>query len=77
MGKKSKNCASSSKRLLWYAFGAVGLTARGIAALALLTIAIKFYPLKQEAKLFNACVEETRKTGRSISASVSFCNGGS
>ena len=76
--KKSKKCASSSgsRRILWYAFGAGGLAARWIAAFALLAIAIKLYPLKQEAKFFNACIEETRNSGMSVSAAVRFCNGG-
>ncbi len=74
--KKSKKC-STSRRILWYAFGAAGLGARGLAALALLAIAIKVYPLKNQAKLFNACVQETRSNGRTVSASVNYCNGGS
>ena len=74
-GKKSKKC-SNKRRILWYAFGAAGLGARGLAALALLAIAIKMYPLKYQAKFFNACVEETRDSGKSVSTSVNFCNGG-
>ena len=73
--KKAKKC-SRTRRILWYSFGAAGLGARGLTALALLVIAIKMYPLKYQAKFFNACVEETRNSGKSISASVSFCNGG-
>ena len=73
--KKSKKC-STSRRILWYAFGAAGLGARGLTALALLVIAIKMYPLKYEAQFFNACVEETKNTGKSVSASVNFCKGG-
>ena len=59
--KKSKKC-STSRKILWYAFGAAGLGARGLAALALLAIAIKMYPLKYQAKFFNACVEEVQGT---------------
>ncbi len=74
--KKSKKC-SSSRRLLWYVFGGLGLGARGLAALALVVIAAKLAPLKYEAKVFNACVEETRNSGKSVSSAVNFCNGGS
>jgi hypothetical protein len=75
--KKCKNLSGSrGRRTPWYVFGAVGLAARGVAALALLAIAIKMYPLKQEAKFFNACIEETRNSGKSISSAVRFCNGG-
>ena len=76
--KKSNKCANSSgsRRILWYAFGAGGLAARWIAAFALLAIAIKLDPLKQEAKFFNACIEETRNSGMSVSGAVRFCNGG-
>ena len=73
--KKSKKC-TTSRRILWYAFGAAGLGARGLAALALLVIAIKMSPLKYQAKFFNSCVEELRNSGKSVSASVNFCNGG-
>ncbi len=74
--KKSKKC-SSSRKILWYAFGAVGLGVRGLAAFALLAIAIKMYPLKYQAKFFNACVEETRNSGKSVAESVNYCKGGS
>ena len=73
--KKSKKC-STNRRLIWYAFTAMGLGARGLAAVALLAIAIKIYPLKYQAKFFNACVEETRNNGKSVSVAVNFCNGG-
>ncbi len=78
MGKKSQKCSSSkSRRILWYLFGAAGLGARGLAALALLAIAMKTYPLKYQAKFFNECVEEIKDSGKSVSAAVNFCNGGS
>ncbi len=75
-GKKSKKC-STKRRILWYIFGAAGLGARVLAALALIAIAIKAYPLKYQAKFFNACVEETKNTGKSLAESVNYCNGGS
>ncbi len=62
--------------MLWFAFSAVGLGARGLAALALVAISIKMHPLQNQWKLFNACVEEIQETRKSISDSVSFCNGG-
>ena len=73
--KKSNKCFSA-QRILWYAYGAAGLGARVLATLALLVIAIKISPLKYQAKFFNACVEESGRAGKSISASVNFCNGG-
>ncbi len=73
--KKSKKC-STTKRILWYAFGSVGLGARVLAAFALLAIAFKIYPMKYQAKYFNACVEDVTNTGKSISQAVNFCNGG-
>ena len=73
--KKNKKC-SKSRRILWYLFGGIGLGARGLAAIALVSIAIKTVPLKFQAKLFNACVEELRESGDSVSAAVNFCNGG-
>ena len=76
MGKKSKKCSKSqSRRFLWYAFTASGIGARALAALALVTISLKMYPLKYQAKFFNACVEEVKGTGESVSSAVSFCNG--
>ena len=77
MGKKSKKCApSNGRRMLWYAFTAAGLGARALAALALLAIALMLCSVKKESKVFNQCVEEVRNDGKSISAAVSFCNGG-
>ena len=73
--KKTKKC-STARKFLWYAFGASGILTRGLTALALVAIAIKIYPIKQESKLFNACVEELNTSGKSLSASVGFCNGG-
>ena len=51
MGKKSKKCSSDkSRRMLWFAFSAAGLGARGLAALALVTISIKMHPLQYQSK---------------------------
>ncbi len=77
MGKNSKKCSTSkSKKILWYAFGAAGLGARGLASLALLAIALMLCSVKKESKVFNQCVEEVRNSGKSVSAAVSYCNGG-
>ncbi len=73
--KKTKRC-SKSKRFQWWLFGATGLGARLITALALITIAIKLEPVKNEAKLFNICVNEFKATGQNASSAVNFCNGG-
>ncbi len=62
--------------MLWYAFTAAGLGARGLAALALVAISLKMHPLKYQSKFFNACVEEIKESGNSIAESVRFCNGG-
>ena len=76
MGKKSNKCSKNkSRKILWYAFGVAGLGARGIAALALLAIALMLCTVKKEANAFNECVEEVRNNGRSVSAAVSYCNG--
>jgi len=78
MGKKSKQCSkSSSRRILWYAFGAAGLGARVLAAFALLAISMMLCSVKKESKVFNECVEEVRNSGESVSVAVRFCNGGS
>ena len=74
--KKALKKCSKSRRFLWYAFGAAGIGVRGLAALALLAIAIKVEPLKYQARFFNSCVEEARITGKSISDAVNFCYGG-
>ncbi len=77
MSKKSKKCAANkNKRILWYAFGAIGLGARGLTALSLLAIALMLCSVKKESKVFNQCVEEVRNSGKSVSSAVSYCNGG-
>ena len=73
--KKSKKCRRRSK-LLWYGFGAAGLGARGLAALGIITIALMLYPIKHQSKNFNRCVDSVIESGRSISESVYYCNGG-
>ena len=74
--KKLKKCSRSS-RILWYAFSSISLGARSLAAIALLAIAVKLYPLKYQGKFFNTCVEEVRVSGKTVSEAVNFCNGGS
>ena len=77
MGKKSKKSSScKGRRMLWFAFYAAGIAKRGIAAIALVAISIKMQPLQYQSRFFNACVEEIAETGKSISDSVRFCNGG-
>ena len=76
MGKKSSKCSKNKgRKILWYAFGAAGLGARGVAALALLAIALMLCTVKKESKVFNECVKEVQNSGKSISVAVSYCNG--
>ena len=63
--------------MIWYTFTVLGLGARGVGAVALVLIAFQLCAFNKESKLFTECVEDVKSTGKSISASVSFCNGGS
>ena len=72
--KNRKHCGS--KRGLMLAFGLTTLGTRVLSALSLVVIAISFCSIKKEAKVFNVCVEEVRDSGKTASAAVSFCNGG-
>ena len=46
-----------------------------ISAIALAAIALSFYSVKQESKVFNEFVEEVKATAQSSSYAVRFCNG--
>ena len=59
-----------------FAYGIIQLGSSVISALALSAIAISFCSIKQEAKLFNECVEEVKESGKSSSNAVHFCQGG-
>ncbi len=75
MGKKSKKC-SNKRRLLWWAFGAVGLGARVLTALSLLVIATSFQSLNKDSAFLKECIEEKREAMPSLADAVRFCNGG-
>ena len=59
-----------------FAYGIIQLGSNVISAIALAAIAISFCSVKQESKVFNACVEEIQATGKSTSKAVHFCSGG-
>ena len=69
-----KKCGGKSK--VMFAYGMIQLGSSVISAVALAAIALGFCSLKQESKMFNACVEEIQATGKSSSDAVRFCNGG-
>ncbi len=72
--KEKKNCGSNKAVML--AFGLTTLGTRILSAVSLAAIAFSFCYIKQEAKLFNQCVEQIKESGQSASDAVRFCNGG-
>ena len=72
--KDSQKCGKNKKVML--AYGLLQLSSSVVSALALAAIAVGFCSLKQEAKVFNECVEEVRDSGKNVSSAVRFCNGG-
>ncbi len=70
----SKKCGGKGKAML--AYGVIQLGSSVVSAVALAAIALSFCSVKQEASLFNECVEEIQATGKSSSDAVRFCNGG-
>ncbi len=72
--KNKKNCRGNKRIML--AFGLSTLGTRFLSAISLAAIALSLCSLKQEATVFNACVEEVRETGQTSSDAVRFCNGG-
>ncbi len=73
--KKGNKCRSKQGVML--AYGVIQLGARVISAISLVAIALSFCSVKQQAKVFNDCVEELRLSGSNSSEAVRFCNGGS
>ena len=71
---EKKKCGGKSKAM--FAYGIIQLGSNVISAVALAAIALSFCSVKQESKVFNACVEEVQATGKSSSNAVRFCNGG-
>ena len=73
--KDNKNkCKKKGKAML--AYGIIQLGSSVVSAIALAGIALGFCSIKQEAKVFNECVEEVKASGMSSSRAVRFCNGG-
>tara|TARA_B100000902_G_C26750205_1_gene640518 strand:+ start:254 stop:484 length:231 start_codon:yes stop_codon:yes gene_type:complete len=72
--ENKKKCSSKGKAM--FAYGIVQLGSSVISAVALSAIAINFFSIKKEAKVFNECIEEIQSTGESSSSAVRFCNGG-
>ncbi len=73
--KKHEKC-SENRKYLWFLFTGATLLSRAILATSLLVIAIKINPLKEQADIFNNCVDELSGKGESISKRVNYCNGG-
>ena len=71
---EKKKCSSKGKAM--FAYGFIQLGSNVVSALALTAIAVSFCSIKQEANVFNKCVEEVQSTGKSSSSAVRFCNGG-
>ena len=71
---EKKKCSGKGKAM--FAYGIVQLGSSVISAVALSAIAINFFSIKKEAKVFNECIEEIQSTGESSSSAVRFCNGG-
>ena len=72
--KDKKKCGGKGKAM--FAYGIIQLGSSVVSAVALAAIALSFCNLKQESKVFNACVEEVQATGKSSSNAVRYCNGG-
>tara|TARA_Y100001968_G_C19221068_1_gene649748 strand:- start:167 stop:412 length:246 start_codon:yes stop_codon:yes gene_type:complete len=72
--KEKKKCGG--KRKIMFAYGIIQLGSNVISALALTAIALGFYSIKKEAKVFNKCVEEVQANGKNSSNAVRYCNGG-
>ena len=77
MAYKKKDTKKDFKRnKAMVAYGVIQLGSKVVSAVALLAIALSFFPLKKESNLFNECVEEMKATGSPIADSVRFCTGG-
>tara|TARA_B100000579_G_C22653866_1_gene767544 strand:- start:332 stop:517 length:186 start_codon:yes stop_codon:yes gene_type:complete len=57
-------------------YGIIQLSSSVLSAVALSVIALSLCSLKQESRVFNLCVEEVKASGKVVSDSVHFCNGG-
>ena len=74
--KKKETKKDFKKNKAMIAYGFIQLGSAVISAIALVAIAIGFYPLKKESKFFNICVEEIKATGSPTADAVRFCTGG-
>ena len=72
--KDKKKCGGKGKAM--FAYGIIQLGSSVVSAVAFAAIALSFYSVKQESKVFNECVEEVQATGKSSSDAGRFCNGG-
>ncbi len=72
--KDKKKCTNKGK--VMFAYGIIQLGSSVISAIALAAIALSFCSVKQEARVFNECVEAVKESGKSSSTAVHFCNGG-
>ena len=72
--KETKKC--SRKKNIMFAYGLVQLGSGFISAVALATIAFGFCSIKKESNIFNKCVSEVIKEGKSNYEAVRYCNGG-
>lgn len=70
----NKKCSGKGKAM--FAYGIIQLGSNVLSAVALAAIAFSFCSLKNESRVFNECIEEIQKTGKSSSYAVRFCNGG-
>jgi|TARA_Y100000991_G_C21825682_1_gene285836 hypothetical protein len=74
--KKKDPKKDFKKNKAMIAYGFIQLGSSVVSAVALVAIAIGFYPLKKESKFFNVCVEEIKATGSPTADAVRFCTGG-
>ena len=71
--KDSKKCSRKKNLMLAYSFIQLGSSL--VSAIALAAIAFGFCSVKKESKLFNKCVAEIIKDGRTNFEAVNYCNG--
>ena len=72
--QEQKKCRGKGSAM--FVYGIIQLGSNVISAAALAAIALSLCSLKKEATVFNECVEEVQKSGKSSSSAVRFCNGG-
>ncbi len=70
----TRNCGRKSQ--IMFVYGIIQLSSGVVSAVALAAIALSICSVNQQSKVFNECVEEIKKTGKSSSDAVRFCNGG-